>query len=59
MGGSASQTFATKLRPVLDPPRAKCAFTAFLDIWNKRPDGDDLGFQYGGNSAAFVLKIDA
>lgn len=46
------------LRPDLMPERRRCAFTAFLEIWNKRTDGDDLGFQYRSDSAAFVLEIE-
>ncbi|MFZ7092630.1 hypothetical protein [Primorskyibacter sp. 2E233] len=58
-GGSATNTFDDMLRPDLDPNRRKCAFTAFLNIWNKRTDGDDLGFQYRGDTAAFVLEIES
>lgn len=57
-GGSATSTFADMLRPDLMPERRRCAFTAFLEIWNKRTDGDDLGFQYRSDSAAFVLEIE-
>lgn len=59
VGGSATNTFGQMLRPDLDPTRQKCAFTAFLNIWNKRTDGDDLGFQYRGDTAAFVLEIES
>jgi hypothetical protein len=58
-GGSATNTFAQMLRPDLDPTRKKCAFTAFLNIWNKRTDGDDLGHQYRGDTAAFVIEIES
>jgi hypothetical protein len=58
-GGSATNSFADMLRPDLDPARHRCAFTAFLDVWNKRTDGDDLGFQRDGDTAAFVIEIDA
>lgn len=58
-GGSATNTFGQMLRPDLDLTRRKCAFTAFLDVWNKRTDGDDLGFQHRGDTAAFVLEIEA
>ena len=59
VGGSASKTFRQMLRPDLDPTRQKCAFTGFLNIWNKRTDDDDLGFQYRGDTAAFVLEIES
>lgn len=58
-GGSATNSFADMLRTDLEPNRRRCAFTAFLDIWNKRTDGDDLGFQRDGDTAAFVIEIDA
>ncbi len=58
VGGSATNTFQEMLRPDLDPTRKKCAFTAFLGIWNKRTDGDDLGHQHRGDSAAFVIEIE-
>ena len=58
-GASATNTFQQMLRPDLDPTRLKCAFTAFLDIWNKRTDGDDLGHAHSGDTAAFVIEIDA
>ncbi|WP_187430336.1 hypothetical protein ROLI_027400 [Roseobacter fucihabitans] len=58
--GSATNTFAQMLLPAaVDPPRNKCAFTAFLNIYNKRTDGDDYGFQYRGDTAAFVIEIDS
>ncbi len=56
-GGSATNTFHEMLRPDLDPTRTKCAFTAFLSIWNKRTDGDDLGNRHSGDTAAFVIEI--
>jgi hypothetical protein len=57
-GGSATNTFHQMLRPDLDATRRRCAFTAFLDVWNKRTDGDDLGFQHDGDTAAFVIEIE-
>ncbi len=56
---SATNTFGDMLRLDLDPTRLKCAFTAFLDIWNKRTDGDNLGYDHKGDTAAFVLEIDS
>lgn len=58
-GASATNTFAEMLRTDLDPTRTKCAFTAFLNIWGKRTDGDDLGNPHDGDTAAFLLEIDA
>lgn len=58
-GASATNTFGQMLRPDLDPDRRKCAFTAFLHIWNKRTDGDDLGYQHRTDTAAFVLEIES
>lgn len=57
-GGSATNTFGDMLRPDLDPNRRKCAFAAFLEIWNKRTDGDDLGYQHRQDTVAFVLEIE-
>lgn len=58
-GMSATNTFGDMLRLDLDPTRLKCAFTAFLSIWNKRTDGDDLGYDHKGDTAAFVLEIES
>lgn len=62
-GGSATNTFGQMLVPnefvPPGPPRKKCAFTAFLNIWNKRTDGDNPGHQHDQDSAAFVIEIDS
>lgn len=58
-GPSPTNTFHQMLRPDLDPTRTKCAFTVFLTIWNKRTDGDNLGFAHASDTAAFVLEINA
>lgn len=56
-GGSATERYDGMLRPDLDSTRTKCAFTAFLNVWSKRTDGDDLGHQHDGDTAAFVIEI--
>lgn len=57
--GSATNTYQQMLRPDLDPTRNKCAFTAFLHIWDKRTDGDDLRHQHDSDTAAFVIEINS
>ena len=56
---SPTHTFGHMLNhPVpATPPHTKCAFTVFLNITNKRTDGDSLGFSHRQESAAFALEI--
>lgn len=56
-GPSATNTFGDMLKIVNKPSRKKCAFTASLNIWNKRTDGDYTGFNHTGDTVAFVIDI--
>jgi hypothetical protein len=58
-GASATNTFQQMLRTDLVPSRTKCAFTVFLNVWNKRTDGGNLSFPHQQDTAAFVLEIGA
>lgn len=54
---SPTHTFGHMLNhPVpAEPPHTKCAFTVFLRTYNKRTDGDNLGYASDGDSAAFAI----
>jgi hypothetical protein len=59
VGASPTHTFGHMLNhPVpATPLHTKCAFTVFLNITNKRTDGDGLGFSHSQDSAAFALEV--
>ena len=59
VGVSPTHTFGHMLNHPTPstPPRTKCAFTVYLNTYNKRTDGDDLDFDWKHASAAFALDI--
>jgi hypothetical protein len=56
---SGTETFGTMLHNSSPPPDdfIKCAFTVFLHVNGKMTDGDDLGYPYDDDSAAFALEV--
>ncbi|MEO1250252.1 MAG: hypothetical protein AAFW76_10500, partial [Pseudomonadota bacterium] len=51
-GASGTQDFGTLLQT-----QSRCAFSLWLNVYNKRTDGDDHGFVYQGDTAAVALEI--
>jgi hypothetical protein len=56
---SGTVTFGTMLHNSTPPPDdfKKCAFTVFLAVNGKTTDGDNLGYPYDDDSAAFAVEV--
>ncbi|MCV3272690.1 hypothetical protein [Roseobacter sinensis] len=53
VGASGTETFGNMLQT-----ESRCAFSLWLNVYNKITDGDDMGLQYRGDTAAVVLEVD-